>query len=217
MVAGEETPDWADRAADFVQFNRDNAGDAQLGSFFMLLASVALLWFVSHLRAELGRFEQAARGFTRLSHMALAGGTVAAVGMALTALMTAVAVSQPDDTAGDVVRALHHASWASWSIVSVGLVVLLFAASLLILRTAVLPSWLGWVGLVGGVAQLLLLSIVLAPDDDEFVLGFAWVPGFLALMIWIVGSSIIFMLRAGRPEQLDARRPGGDEPPARTV
>jgi hypothetical protein len=200
LFSGDDTPDWAAPASEYVQFNRDNADDVQLGSLFFLLASLELLWFAGYLRSELGRFESLARGFTRVSHIAFGGGVVAAVGLALTALMSVVAVSQPDDTTGEVVRALHHISFATWTIAAVGLAVMLTAASLLALRTAVLPSWLGWVGLVTGLCQFLLLFIVLKPEDDEFWIGFAWLPGFLGLMIWIVGASLVFMRRVGKPD-----------------
>jgi Domain of unknown function (DUF4386) len=207
LFSGEETPDWAAPGSEYVQFNSENVDDVQLGSLFFLLASLELLWFAGYLRSELGRFEGAVRGFTRASHIAFGGGVVAVVGLALTAIMSVVAVSQPDGTSGDVVRALHHISFATWAIASVGLSVMFTAASLLALRTAVLPSWLGWVGLVAGLCQFLLLFIVLKPEDDEFWVGFAWVPGFLGLMIWILGASIVFLRRVGQADVPVERRP----------
>lgn len=212
IFSGEETPDWADPASAFVQFNRENADDVQLGTLFFLFACVEFLWFAGYVSGEMDRFERLARGFSRLSPIALAGGVVATVGLALTAIMSLIAASQADGTAADVVRSLHQISYATWAIASVGLVVFFTAASLLALRTAFLPSWLGWVGLITALCQFLLLFIVLAPDDDEFFLGFAWIPGFLGLLIFLVGASIAFLGRVGRVGRSDT-----DETPARVT
>ena len=198
IVGGEETPDWAAPAAEFAQYNRDHADGTQVGSLLLLLAALELLWFSGHLRGELGRFEEAPRGFTRLAHVSFAGGVVAAVGLALVAITSAVAVSQVDDTPAEIVRSLHQLSYAMFSLVSIGLIVLTMAAGLLILRTEVLPSWIGWVGLIVAVAQFLTLFIMLTPDDEDFVLGFAWVPGFLGLLVFAVAASFVFVRRAGR-------------------
>jgi hypothetical protein len=204
IFSGEETPDWAAPAAEFAQFNQENADDVQLGSLFLLLAALELLWFAGYLRAELGRFEEVARGFTRVSHIAFAGGVVAAVGLALTAIVSVVAVSQTADTPPEIVRSLHQLSFAMFALASVGLIVLTSAAGLLILRTPVLPSWVGWVGLLVALFQFLTLFIALAPEDEDFVFGFAWFPGFLALLIWAVAASVGFLRRLGSPDESGA-------------
>ena len=200
VFGGEETPDWAAPATEYAQFNGAHADSAQLGSLFLLLAALELLVFAGYLRGELGRYEQAARGFARAASTAFGGGIVAAVGLALTALMTAVAVSQVADTPPEIVRSLHQISYATFGLASLGLVVLLSAGSLLALRTPALPSWIGWVGLIGAAAYFLSLFIVLSPADEDFVFNFAWIPGFLALLIWVAGSSIVLVRRAGRTD-----------------
>ena len=212
VFSGGESPDWADPAGEYVSYSQDNADEVQLSSLFLLLAAVELLWFTGFMRGELGRVEARHRGFTRAAHPVLAGGTVAAAGLALVALTSAVAVSQPADTSPDVVRALHHLSFASFSLAAVGLIGFLAGAGLLILRSVALPKWLGIVALIGSLAYLLTLFIVLSPEDEDFVFGFAWFPGFLALLLFALASSVVFLRRIGRPDALDATdapaRPG---------
>ena len=201
IVGGEETPDWAAPAEEFARYNREHADSTQLGNLLLLLAALELLWFTGHLRGELGRFEQAARGFTRMSHVAFAGGVVAATGLGLVAITGAVAVSQVDDTPAEIVRSFHQLSYAMFALASVGLIVLTAASAVLMLRTDVLPSWIGWIGLIVAVAQFLTLFILLVPEDEEFALAFAWIPGFLGLLIWAFAASLVFVRRVGRPAE----------------
>ena len=201
ILSPEETPDWAAPAAEFSKFNADNDDSARLGGLLLLLSSLELLWFAGYLRGEHGRFEGEARGFTRLSHVVLAGGVVAAAGLALTAITGVVAASQMPDTPPEVVRSMHQLSYAMFALASVGLVVLTTASGLLILRTRVLPNWLGWVALVTALFQFLTLFIVLSPDDEDFIFGFAWFPGFIGLLIWALGASILFVRGVGRPAE----------------
>jgi hypothetical protein len=205
FTQGEEGPDWSDPAADYVTYATNNVDELQLSSFFLVLAALELLWFAGHLRGELGRGEGLARGFTRISHVAFAGGVVAAAGLALVAVCNVVAASQPQDTTPDVVRALFHLSFAAFELAAIGLVALLVASGLLVVRARTFPVWLGVIALLSGLLYFLTLFIALAPEDDDFVLGFAWFPAFILLLVWALASSIVLVRRIGRP-------PGRQEP-----
>jgi hypothetical protein len=208
FTQGEEGPDWSEPASEYAAYALDNVDELQLSSLFLVLAAVALLWFVGYLRGELGRAEDLARGFTRISHVAFAGGVVAVAGLGLVAVCNIVAASQPQDTTPDVIRALFHLSFAAFEIAAIGLVVLLTASGLLIVRARTLPLWLGVIALLSGLLYFLTLFIALAPEDEDFVFGFAWVPAFVLFLIWILASSIVFVRRVGQPPT------GGGEPAA---
>ncbi len=199
FAQSEETPDWSDAPAQYALYAAENVDEVQFSSLFLLFAAIALLWFAGYLRTELGRSELVARGYTRLSHTTFAGGIVAAAGLSLMAIVNVVAVSQPAGTDPYLIRGLMHLSFAIFALATVGLITLTAAASILIVRVRSLPVWLGWVGLVDAVLYFLTLFIALAPEDEDFVLGFAFFPAFVLFLIWILASSIVLVRRVGRP------------------
>lgn len=200
VFQGGESPEYADAATDFVDYAQENQDDLQLSAVFISLAAFEFLWFVGYLRGQLGRAEDAARGFTRLSHIVFAGGVVAAVGFVLSGVMTAAAVSQPEGTSPDIVRSLYQLSYYPFLVGSVGLAAMLYTAAFLIMRLGVLPRWLGVVGLVGGLAYVLTLLSLLKPEDDGGAFGVFYPIGFLALLIFVIGASVAFLREIGRPQ-----------------
>jgi hypothetical protein len=158
-------------------------------------------------RSHLGRAEERARGFTRLSHIVFAGAIAAATGLLLSSILTMAAVSLPETTSGDTVRALYILSTPVFSVAFVGLAAMMYTAGFLILRLGALPRWLGIVGLIGGVAYLLTLFSHLKPEDNGGAFGVVYPIGFLATLIFVIGSSVAF-LRDERLSSVDTA--GGD-------
>lgn len=198
VFQGGEAPEYADAATEFAQYASDNSDDIQLSAVLIGLAAFEFLWFAGYLRGQLGRAEDAARGFTRLSHIVFAGAIVAAVGFVLSSVMTAAAVSQPEGTSAEIIRTLYQLSYYPFLIASVGLATMLYTASFMILRLGTLPKWLGVVGIVGGLAYLLTLFSVLEPEDDGGAFGIFYPIGFLALLIFVIGTSAVFLRQVGR-------------------
>lgn len=190
---GGSAPDYDAPVAEFTTYARDNQDEIQLSSVLIGLASFQLLWFAGYLRGQLGRGEEAARGFTRLSHIVFAGGIVGATGLVLSASVTAASVSLPDDTSADIVRALYQLSLWPFAVASVGLAAMLYTAAFLILRLGMLPRWLGVVAIVGGLAYLLTLFSHLEPEDGGGAFGVFYPLGFVALLIFVIGSSAAFV------------------------
>ena len=65
------------------------------------------------------------------------------------------------------------------------------AASLALIRTQVLPRWIGWVGLAGALGFVLGTFSVGNPGSpvEAFLL-----PGFVCFLVWMLATSI-FMVR----------------------
>ena len=207
VFQGGETPQYDDTVAEFVEYAEDNRDGIQLSSVFMGLAAFQMLWFAGYLRGNLGRAEQAARGFTRLSHIVFAGGIAGAIGLVLSAALAAGAVSLPETTSGDTVRALYLLSLWPFAVASVGFAAMMYTSAFLIFRLRALPPWLGVVGIIGGLAYLLTLFSHLKPEDDGGAFGAFYPIGFLALLIFVIGSSIAFL----RDERLSSvETAGGD-------
>jgi hypothetical protein len=194
---GGDMPEYGDNVSVFASYAREHAEDQQRSTLFLLLACFELLWFVGYLRGQLGRAEEAARGFTRISHIVFAGGIVAAVGLILSGALTAASVSQPEDTSAEIVRALYILSYYPFLLASVGLAVMLYTAGFFLLRVRVLPRWLGAVGIVGGLAWIVTLFSVLDEGNDGGVEVFYPI-GLCALVVFAVAASIVFLREVGR-------------------
>jgi hypothetical protein len=141
---------------------------------------VPFLWFLGSLRSA---FRQAEGGTGRLSSIAYAGGIVL-TGFALAdgALQFAIAESVGDvpPVATQTLSALYNNFFFGFP---VGIGTLLIASSLVILRTKVLPAWLGWVAL--------LLGIVALTPAGFFA--------FLVVLAWIAVVSVMLFQRQSPP------------------
>jgi len=159
------------------------------GFFLLAVAALFFLWFVTILRNRLRSVESEPKS---LSALAFGAGIVsAALLMAANALFISISGTveftdefQLDPDLARLVGSIGYLLWVSSTMVAG---VLVAATSVLALRTAVLPRWLGWVGLVAALA--LLVAIFFFPI---FVL-WAWV--------LIVSVFLILRTQTGYPER----------------
>ena len=129
-----------------------------IGAYSMVIASVMLLCFAARMRSFLGAAEG---GRETLARLAQTGATacaalIAAGGLVIAAISGAIVFgSSPDVTNADVARFIPQ---IGFGIVLVGgmfaAIVMILSNSILILRTRVLPTWYGWLGVVASVALL---------------------------------------------------------------
>ncbi len=178
-------------------FARENGDELKVGLLLSMFAAYELLWFSGVLRSALGTAETAARGFTRLAHVAFTGGIVVALGIVLSSSIRATAANEPADAGGAVIRAMIHLADAIGALFPLGFATMLIPASLLILRTRAFARWLGVVGLVGGLAFLILFFYTLVFDEPDSPLDFVWPIAFLS-SIWVGGTSLELVRRVGR-------------------
>jgi hypothetical protein len=183
--------------------NYENALLAQ--AILFGLASALLLVFVGGLRAFLARAEGQD---ARLAPVVLAAGAVAA---GLVLLQAAIVVALTALRGNEVgvhaqgsawaARALFYLEGAVGDMVLFPFAVFLAAAAVVLLRTRVLPGWLGWVGaalasLVGVLAVGLPAGLDIEPLDQAIaLLALAWVTGLAVCLGWPLASA------AGRPGQ----------------
>lgn len=88
------------------------------------------------------------------------------------------------------------------------LAILLSATAVVVIRTRVLPRWLGWVA--AALALALLVSVWM-----DVALSFTFPVPFILTLLWIVTASGILIWRAGRP--LSATRTSSVTPPPATL
>jgi hypothetical protein len=155
------------------------------------------LWFLGSLRTFLETAE-GDPGF--LSRIAFGAGLVT-ITLATTAGLPTVALAWGDTAA----RAEPGLLQAVWNLNTLALVPIgssagafCLAIALIILRTRVLPAWLGWTGVL---AAAVLAVFYLIADDPDSPLGTpANLGGFLLSMLFILLLSIFMVTRLGRTE-----------------
>jgi hypothetical protein len=170
------------------------------------LGDVAFLVFLAGLWSRFRRHEGLGGMFSAL--FALAGAVFAAT-IAISEGLYLALVQGADDAEGDpaVLRTLVILdNWVGGVTIPAGIAMFLGAA-MAILTTRTLPAWLGWLAAVTGL--LLVLSIGAVFDDsEEGVLGFAGFGGFLLFLVWVLATSIVLLMRAGRDVAPAPREPG---------
>jgi hypothetical protein len=151
VIAGFDSVDTNDSVTKVVDFWKDNDSKQSAGAILGAISMVPLLWFLGSLRSA---FRAAEGESGRLSAIAFAGGIVlVGFGLVDSALQFAVAESVGDipPVATQTLSALYNNFFFGFP---VGTGTLLLASALVILRTRVLPAWIGWVALVLGIVSL---------------------------------------------------------------
>lgn len=186
LVATILTSDSPDTAASDQRILSYYADSGHRTREFVAIALVAVgvlffLWFVGVLRDRLRAAEPEPGG---LSALALAAGVSSAT-LLMGALAFAIAIpASIADTDrftldADMYRLFNNASYGLLVGSTMVASVLVAATSVLALRTATLPRWLGWIGLV--VALVLVFAVFFFP--------------LFALWAWVVVVSVVLIAR----------------------
>ena len=161
----------AKKVADYFS---DNEARLMVTVFAAGPAAALLLVFVSRLRAALDDRARAARS------LLVAGGTLYATGIVISASVTLATIVSADkgyEAAGHTLNVLNSSLWIPFVI---GIAVTLLGAGLAVLRTGILPSWMGWIAVAIGVVSLL--------GPGGFV-------GFFVAPLWIGAAGLMLYLR----------------------
>jgi hypothetical protein len=175
FATGGSTPGDHDTAQQVQDFYGQHHDKHMTLAFIMAISIPFLLFFVSILRYELRR----AGGTGQLANAAFAGGVLAAAGFGILAFVH-LALADAGNSVKTIgtTQALNVLDNNDFLPMAAGMGVLVLAAGLSTIRHGGLPKWLGWVGVVIGVA--------------------AFTPaGFFAFLlsgIWVVIVSILLTL-----------------------
>ena len=167
IVTGEP-PDANDDVQDIVNFYIDEKNSIEAGVFILAFGTVFFIFFANYLRVL---FRE-----STLSATILVGAAIFAVGGGIDGTILVATAEAADDIEPTSVQTLQ-ALWDNDFVpFAIGITVFLVSVGLCILRTAVLPKWLGWIVLV-----LALVSVTPA--------GFIAFPGtgllILVMSIWL--------------------------------
>ncbi len=157
-IGGE--PEGADKPAPtIVKFYVDNKDSVQLGAILAAVAGVLLIFFAAYLRTVL---HAAAGPGEILSLVAFVGLVVVAIGFAVDGMISFALA----DAAGDIDPVAAQALQALWDNdfipLIMGVMAFLWATGLAVLKSGVLPRWLGWVMIALGVIAATPIGFVAA-------------------------------------------------------
>jgi hypothetical protein len=197
--AVQPSPPSADASAsDVLNYVVDHQNALHANQLIFGIAGLLFVWFIGTLRSYLATAEG---GPGRLAGTAYGAGIAAVSVLIVSFGLTAAAAFHPAANGPETTRALVD---AGFMIAAVGAPVgaaFLFANGILILRTEVLPTYLGWVALVAGVLNLLGLGSVYT-DSGAFAPDgvFGIVLPFISFLLFILLASMEMVRRMGRAE-----------------
>jgi hypothetical protein len=181
-----------------VDYYLNNHSAILISALIATLSIFPALWFIGAQSNRLRRAEGDQGGLATLALASAVGtGVIATVGGVLPAAAAFRIAQQPGS--GLVVRAMTDASGAILGGLWVFAAVWAGAASLVILRTGVLPAWLGWLGMLMMVVGLFGTLTALSPNSPLGLIT------FVVFGVWILASSITVTVRgSSRPAATEA-------------
>lgn len=157
FIVGGEPKSADDPVREIVNFYVDNKDSVQAGAFIGVAATVLLVFFGAYLR----RFLRAgAEEGEMLSIVSFIGLVIVAVGLAIDTTIL-IALSEAADDINPIAVQSLQALWDNDFIpVMLGVLVFLWATGLSVIRSGVLPKWLGWLMVVLGVVGVTPIGFV---------------------------------------------------------
>ena len=178
-IAGEPSAKLSDSAPAIAGAFEERADQAVVGILVGLAGLAFFIFFLGFLRERLRRSSD---GVEWLISAAYGGGLVA-VGMLLLQAVLGLATTDASgyDTEPAVAKTIFALLWNYIWVLAPPLFALSAGASAVIIRTAALPKWTGWVGLFAAVTMLM-----------------PWI-GLFVFLIWVLLLSVVLSVQAWRP------------------
>lgn len=159
VIAGEEPPSADEPTREIVEFYVDNKDSIQISAFVGAAAGLLLIFFGAHLRKVL---HAAAGPGESTSLVAFVGLVLVALGFAIDSTISYAISEAAEDVDPTAVQALQ-ALWDNDFIpIMLGVLAFLWGTGLSVIRSGVLPKWLGWVMIVFGVVGVTPIGFVSA-------------------------------------------------------
>ena len=175
-----------------VKYYHDHQTTETAGVFAVAFAVVALTFFLASLRRTLSATDEG----RYLANVITAGGAVYAAGLMVMTALTVALIDAAKNNMPGTAQTLNVLSSDMWLPVVVGLALLGLGTGVSALRSATLPTWLGWVSVAFG-----LLALAGPAGGIAFLVAPAW-----ALVIGIV------IMRSSRPAPAPADSAAQDAP-----
>ena len=168
-----EPPSADDPVREIVDYYLDDKDAIQIGAILGVVAGVFLIYFGGYLR----RFLRAATGDeSSLPQIAFLGLVIVAIGGAIDGTLSFAMVEAADDIEPATLQGIQAIWDNDFLPFALGILCFLSATGLAIVRTGVLPKWLGW---------LILLLAVVGPTPIGFASAIGSAVLVLVLSIWM--------------------------------
>lgn len=181
FIVQGEPKDAKHPANEIAQWYMDNKDAAEISAFIGVVAGAVLIFFAAYLRKVL----EAAEGVgSMLPILVVIGLSTVAVGGAVDSMLLFAAAERADDIPATSVQTIQAIWDNDFLVFFMGVLVFNWAVGISVLRSAVLPRWMGWAAILFGVISL------------AGPIGFF---GALGAALWILVASITLSLRARGP------------------
>jgi hypothetical protein len=197
LVAGNP-PDFAD-AEKYASWINSNSGLFMADAFLTNVASAVLLMLFAGIR---GVIRGAGEDWEWAAAMFFGAGLVTVaitiVGAAAEATAAFVSGSESDPT---IVRATWAGAWMALTFLYLPAAIALGTVSYAVLRAAILPRWVGWLGAAAAVLDVIAALTIAGGTGDIGPLGLLpLILGFAPVVVWVVAVSIVLLgtARAGQ-------------------
>ncbi|HEX5586830.1 MAG TPA: hypothetical protein VFZ17_05940 [Acidimicrobiia bacterium] len=189
-----KTSDSATKISDFIA---DKGDELRWGAFLAGLATLGLLWWLGSVYRTLRRGEG---GSPRLAIVAVGAAVFAAAVSTIGSVMLGSLPIIGVRTLSPQGARLFYIISSNVTVATVfGMAVFVAAFSVVIIRSHVLPVWLGWVGVLIAVVAVFGGGVVASTRDVFFYGSFG---AFVAFLLWVLVVSGLML--AGRGEDSDA-------------
>jgi hypothetical protein len=176
FIIGGDTPDGDAAGAKVISHYKDNEAQNVVAIILIGLSTVPLLLFASTFRE---RVRAALPGRSVIPNFILLAGGLTAAGLLGAGVIHLTLTDFADEIRPQAAQALNALDNDSWIAFAPPVAMLVLGGSLAAIRSTLLPTWLGWVGVV------------------LFVLQFTPVGFFAAVLalIWLITVSVLLYLR----------------------
>jgi hypothetical protein len=195
LIVSGETPDTDDPLEEVVTFYTENDSEQMASGILLGFGSLFFLFFATALRNALRRAERDGAGASTLS---FGGAIVFAVGASIFAGLTFTLGDAVDDIEPPALQTLHVLNNDMFLTVAVGLFAFLLGSGIAVVRTGVLPAWLGWVAIVVSVLSITPIFFI----------------AFAVMGLWVLVVSVMLTLAADGAPSPTAPPPSTGPPPS---
>ena len=179
------TPSDKASGAKVISYYQHHHTAQNVGAYLLTVAAVFGLYFYSSLR----RYLQRSAEISNLASTMFGGAVLFAAAMCIGAGTTGALANHPTRLSTSAAQALNYMSNNLFGYMfAAGLIAVMLSAGLAIVRSRLLPAWLGWTALVIGVLP--------------FTYVLLW-PAFMATGVWTLIVSVLVYQRAKEPMTIE--------------
>lgn len=183
-----EPPSTSDPARDIAKYFTDNGDAIRQAAFLAMIATLPIVWWV----AAVYRMLERATGNARLGVITVIGAAIATTAAGISAIVYAVVALVGVGGSGGLTgtKFFYILGTNLNAMVALGTVLVVGSVSVAILRTAMMPKWIAWLGAL--VVVLSLVGSLVGVSGNESVMGIAFA-SFLGFSLWLLIVSVLML------------------------